>query len=163
MSPRRSEFPDDWPVEPPPGRPARRKPAWRVFARYLITFAAGIASASAWQSCGDAARRIIADAYPQLAWVASPIAIARTVSRAIVPPTDFLDPQEMKAISFDLAKMSQKVDQLAAAQAQTTREIAKLQAVEQFVLYRSIEPPALPAPVASPTPNPVPRPLPAER
>jgi hypothetical protein len=117
----------------------------------------------AWQSHGDAARRIIADAYPQLAWVAPPTAIAQTAPTAIVPPTDFLDPREMKTISFDLAKISQKVDQLAAAQEQTTREITKLQAVEQYVLYKNIEPPPRPAPAASPTPSPAPKPLPVER
>jgi hypothetical protein len=80
-----------------------------------------------------------------------------------VPPTGFLDPQEMKTISFDLAKMSQKVDQLAAAQEQTMREITKLQAVEQYVPYKNIEPPPRPASAASPTPNPAARPSPAER
>jgi hypothetical protein len=163
MSARRSEFSDDWPIEPPAARPAPRKPASRVFARYLITFGAGIATALAWQTYGGTAGRIIADAYPQLAWVAPPIAIAQTIPRATVPPTDFLEPQEMKAISFDLAKMSQKVDQLAAAQEQTRREITKLQAVEQYVLYKNIEQPPSPAPAASPAPNPPPKPLPPER
>jgi hypothetical protein len=156
MSPRRSEFSDDWPIEPPP---ARRKPASRGFTRSLITFAAGIATAVAWQSYGDAARRIIADAYPRLVWIAPPVAMARTAPTAIGPATDVLDPQEMKTISFDLAKMSQKVDQLAAAQEQTTREITKLQAVEQYVLYKNIEPP----PAAAAPPPPAPKPLPTER
>jgi hypothetical protein len=161
MSPRRSEFSDDWPIEPPAARPARRTPASRGFTRSLITFGAGIATVLAWQSYGDAARRIIADAYPQLAWIAPPAAVAQIAPTAIVPATDFLDPQEMKTISFDLAKMSQKVDQLAAAQEQTTREITKLQAVEQYVLYKNIEPLPRPAPAASPTP--APKPLPTER
>jgi hypothetical protein len=162
MSPIRSEFSDDWPVEPAPARPARRKPASQGFTGYLITFGAGIATALLWQSYGNAARQIIAEAYPQLAWVAPPAAVAQTAPTVIVPPTDVVDPQEMKTISFDLAKMSKKVDQLAAAQEQTTREITKLQAVEQYVLYKNIEPPPRPAP-ATPTPNPAPKPLPAER
>jgi hypothetical protein len=161
MSPRRSEFSDDWPIEPPPARPARRKAASRGFIRSLITFAAGIATAVAWQSYGDAARRIIADAYPQLVWIAPPVAMAQTAPTAIGQATDFLDPQEMKTISFDLAKMSQKVDQLAAAQEQTTRETTKLQAVEQYVLYKNIEPPPRTAPAAPPPP--APKPLPTER
>jgi hypothetical protein len=132
----------------------RRGDGERGFIRYLITFGAGIATALAWQSYGDAARRIIAGAHPQLAWVAPPTAIAQTAPAAIVPPIDFLDPQEMKTISFDLAKMSRKVDQLAAAQEQMTREITKLQAVEQYVFYKSIELLPRPAPAASLTPNP---------
>jgi hypothetical protein len=157
MSPTRSEFSDDWPIEPPP---ARRKPKSRGFARFLITFGAGIATAVAWQSYGDAARRFAA-AYPQLAWIAPPAAMAQTARTTIVPAMDFLDPQQMKTISFDLAKVSQKVDQLAAAQEQTIREITKLQAVEQYVLYKNIEPAPRPAPAASPTP--APKPLPTER
>jgi len=160
MSPIRSEFSDDWPDEPP--RLARRKPASQGFTRYLITFGAGLATALAWQSYGDAARQTIADAYPQLAWLAPPAAVAQFAPAAIVQPTDFLDPQEVKTISFDLARMSKKVDQLAAAQEQTTREIAKLQAVEQYVFYKNIELPPAPAPAATPIPNPAPK-LPAER
>lgn len=165
MRPIQSEFSDDWPIEPPSARPARRKPALQRFTGYLITFGAGIVTALAWQSYGDPARQIIANAYPQLAWVAPPAALAQTAATTIVPPTDFLDPQEMKTMSFDLAKMSQKVDQLAAAQEQTTREITKLQAVEQYVLYKNIETPPRPAPVpaAIPSPNPAPKSLPAER
>jgi hypothetical protein len=41
-----------------------------------------------------------------------------------------------------LADVSQKVDQLAAAQEQMTREITKLQAVERYVLYKKLEAPA---------------------
>jgi hypothetical protein len=160
MSPRRSQFSDDWPIAPPPARPARRKLTSPGFTRSLITFGAGIVTAVLWQSYGDAARRIIAHAYPQLAWIAPPAAMAQTAPTATVPATDFLDPQQMKAISFNLAKMSQKVDQLAAAQEQTMREITKLQAVEQYVLYKNIESPPQPAPAA---PTPAPKPLPTER
>ena len=162
MSPRRSEFSDDWPVEPPSARLARRKPASQGFTSYLITFGAGLATALAWQSYGNAARQTIADAYPRLAWIAPPAAVALTAPAGIVPPTDFLDPQEVKTISFDLARMSKKVDQLAAAQEQTRREITKLQAVEQYVFYKNIESPPAPAPAATPIPNPAPKP-PAER
>jgi len=48
------------------------------------------------------------------------------------------------------------IDQLAAGQEQMTCEITKLQAVEQYVLYKNSEPPPRPAP--APVPKPVLRP-----
>jgi hypothetical protein len=115
----------------------------------------------AWQSYGDAARQIIANSYPQLAWLAPQTAIEQIAPAMIVPPTTSPDPQEIKTISFDLAEVSQKIDQLAAAQERMAREIIKLQAVEEYVLNKNPEPPPQPAPppTASPARNPTPKPL----
>jgi hypothetical protein len=46
-------------------------------------------------------------------------------------------------------QIAHSVAELAAGQAQMTREITKLQAVEQYVLYKSAEPPARPPPTAA--------------
>ena len=169
MSPIQSEFSaGDWPPEPP-ARPARRKRATRVFTRYLMTFVGGIATTLAWQSYGDAARQIIANSYPRLAWLAPQTAIAQTAPATTVPPVIAPDPQEIKTLSVDLAEVSrqltavqrqmtqladvnQKVDQLAAAQEVIAREIGKLQAVEQYVLYKNPEAPARSTPPAAATP-----------
>jgi hypothetical protein len=126
-------------------------------------FGIGIVTALAWQSYRDAARQVIADTYPQLAWLAPQTAVAQNAPAAIMLPTDPPDPQEIKTLSFDLAGVSQKIDQLAAAQEHMTREITKLQAVEQYVFYKNLEPPprSAPAPAASPARNPAPKPLPA--
>jgi hypothetical protein len=86
------------------------------------------------------------------------------------------DPQHPSATSLDLDALQQSIDkiaigmaaiqeqlspgadriateqiahsvaELAAAQAQMTREITKLQAVEEYVLYKSAQPPTRPAP-----------------
>jgi hypothetical protein len=53
-------------------------------------------------------------------------------------------------------QLARTIDQLTASQDQVMREIAKLQTVEQYILYKSSEPPPRPAP--SQTRNPVPRP-----
>jgi hypothetical protein len=55
--------------------------------------------------------------------------------------------------------MTRSVDQLAAGQEQMTRQITKLQAVEQYVLYKNSEPAWRPA--AAPMFKPVLRPSPA--
>jgi hypothetical protein len=173
MSPIQSEFSTDWVPEPPPARPVRRKRARRVFTRYFMTFAGGIVTVLAWQSYGDAARQIIANSYPRLAWLAPQTASAQTAPATVVPPVVSPDSQGIKTISVDLAEVSRqldavqermttrladvshKVDQLAAAQGEMTRQIAKLQAVEQYVLYKNPEAPTrlTPAPAATPAHN----------
>jgi hypothetical protein len=92
------------------------------------------------------------------------------------PAAPSFDPQEVKGMSLDLDAVRQSIDriatsiaaiqermsrdtdriateqiarsvaQLTSGQEQMTREITKLQAVEQYVLYKSSEPPPRPAP-----------------
>jgi hypothetical protein len=69
--------------------------------------------------------------------------------------------QEQMARSIDRIAATQEqlartVDQLTASQEQAMHEITKLQAVEQYILYKSSEPPPRPAP--APARNPAPRP-----
>jgi hypothetical protein len=101
----------------------------------------------------------------------------------VAPAAPSLDQQQLSAISLDLDAVRQGIDkiaagiaaiqersadriateqiarsvaQLTAGQEQMTREITKLQAVEQYVLYKNSEPSPRPAP--APARNPVPRP-----
>ncbi len=114
--------------------------------RFLITFCVGFAAALAWQSYGDTAREIIANSYPQLGWLAPQAAVAQTAPATIVPPVTSPDRQELKAMSFDLAALRQRVDQIAAGQDRITRDItAKLQAAEQDILDKISVPPPQPA------------------
>src|SRR5258707_4082604 len=67
--------------------------------------------------------------------------------------------QEQMARSIDRIAATQEqlartVDQLTANQEQAMREITKLQAVEQYILYKSSEPPPRPAPARNPAPRP---------
>src|SRR5262249_5046676 len=81
-------------------------------------------------------KEIIASQYPQLAWLA-PQAAATPASNSAVPPTSSPDSQELKAISFSLTAIRQRIDQLAASQDQVTRDIAtKLQVAKQEILDR---------------------------
>src|SRR5260370_38269986 len=176
------------------GRRSLRKRALRTLSGLLVTFCIGVAATLAWQSYGDAARETIANAYPQLGWLApqgepvtqnAPDAIALAA-----PAVPSFDQQQLDAISIDIEAMQQSidriapgivagqeqmarsidriattqeqlartVDQLTASQEQAMREITKLQAVEQYILYKSSEPPPRPAP--APARNPAPRPSP---
>jgi hypothetical protein len=106
-----------------------------TFTRVMITFCAGAAAILAWQSYGDAARRIIARSYPQLGWLAP-----RTTPIAYGAP----DQERFTGISIDLEAIRQIIDRIAVTQEQITRnfdqlmgsqtqmmdEISKLQAAE---------------------------------
>ncbi len=118
----------------------------------MIVFSIGVAATLAWQIYGDAARRLIA-------------AAASTS-----------DQQQLNAISLDLDAVRRSIDGLAigigtsiaTSQEQTTRsidrltagleqmthEIAKFQAVEQYVLHGNSESPPHPAPAPPPMPRP---------
>ena len=175
----------------PSGRRSLRKRALPTVFSLLIAFCIGVAATLAWQSYGDAAREMIAKAYPQLGWLApqgepvtqnAPDAIALAA-----PAVPSFDQQQLDAISIDLEgmrqgidriapgivagqeqmarsidriaakqeQMARTVDQLTASQEQVMREITNLQAVEQYILYKSSEPPPRPAPAQAR--NPVPR------
>jgi hypothetical protein len=153
---------------------AKRAPL--ALARFLITFGVGVGAALAWQSYGDTAREMIANASPQLAWLALPAApVAQDPVETIAPaspagaPASPFPDQQFGAVSLDLDALRQGVDriaanqdqmtrsigQLVAGQEQMTREIAKLQSIEQYLLYRNSEPPPRPA---APAPRPAARP-----
>jgi len=138
--------------QPHNGRPSFRKRTSLAFAYYMIVFSIGVAATLAWQIYGDAARRLIA-------------AAASTS-----------DQQQLNAISLDLDAVRRSIDGLAigigtsiaTSQEQTTRsidqltaglermthEIAKLQAVEQYVLHKNSESPPHPAPAPTPMSRP---------
>lgn len=122
------------------GYPAeRRRRSSGGFMRFLTTFCIGIAATLAWQSYGDAAREMIAGAYPQLGWLAPRAAAAQTT--AMAASTRSADPREIQELSQNLAAMRQRVDQLAvqlaAGQDQMTRDIAaKVAMAERDILDR---------------------------
>jgi hypothetical protein len=105
--------------------------------RLLITFCVGIAATLAWQSYGDTARRIIADAYPRLSWLAPETAVAQAVADRIAPTAvDRAQQDELKEMSLAVAAVRERVDELvaqfAAGQQQMTLDFtAKLQATER--------------------------------
>jgi hypothetical protein len=165
-----SSFPpvndDQLPNEPLP----LGKPASRVFGGFLVTFCAGVAATLAWQSYGGTVREMIASSFPQLSWLAppaapvaeapglappvAPIAEAPGLAPPVAPVAEASaaispDQEELKAISAHLADVRQRVDeiaaQLAAGQEQVTRDINKLQEVEQDILDKISAPPSRPA------------------
>jgi hypothetical protein len=154
---------------------ARKRPSLgRRALRFLITLGLGVGATLAWQSYGDVARQMLAESSPQLAWLApqaAPQGASQAASQAAslapavaetqpapqpaappAPPS--VDPQQLNAISLDLASVRQSVDQLTARQQQMAGDIARLQASEHDILQKVSAPP--PRPAAPPVRKPVP-------
>lgn len=138
----------------PKGRPSPGKRASLAFAYYLIVFSVGVAATLAWQTYGDTARNLIAPAaslpdQPQLNAVSLDLdAVRRSI--------DGLAISIGTAIASSQEQTTRSIDQLTAGLDQMTHEIAKLQAVERYVLYKTSDPPPRPPPAQ--VPKAIPRP-----
>lgn len=172
---RSNAWEDEWPAEPSSDaklrpvdldsvrfsskRPSRGKRALRAVARFLVALCIGVAATLAWQSYSDAARGMIAEAYPQqLGWLAPPAAHLEQPTPAAISP----ELLQLKAAQLGLTAVQQKMDQLAvqlsASQQQMTADIAALQTSTQDILHKISAPrPRLAAPARKPvqlTPEP---------
>ncbi len=150
----------------PAPAPSLGRRAIRALFRFLIAVGIGIGGTLAWQAYGDAARQIVATAYPErLGWIAPPAlttAPAPQSARAAesgpaalasaAPAAPSVNEEHLKAMTADLAAMRQSVEQLAglvaSGQQQVSDEIAKLgdeigklRASEQDILNRIPTPP----------------------
>jgi hypothetical protein len=135
-------------------RPSVGKRASLAFAYYMIVFSVGVAATLAWQTYGDAARQLIAPPasapdQPQLNAMSLDLdAVRRSI--------DGLAVSIGTTIATSQEQTTRSIDQLTAGLEQMTHEIAKLQAVERYVLYKNSDPPPRPAPAQLPKPAPRP-------
>jgi hypothetical protein len=139
----------------------------RGFARYLVAICIGVAGTLAWQSYGDAAKQVIATRAPEFGWSpeakqviaswtvgstkppASPEKIApEAVASSKTPPAPSVDPAQVQQIAQSLTALRETVEQIAASQDQTSREMARVEsAVAELILKfpePSAQPPAAP-------------------
>ena len=151
----------------------------RGLARYLVAILIGVAATLAWQSYGDATKRMIATKAPELGWspeakqmIASwtkpPVSsekqassVAQTAPGNVAPKapaTVSLDPDQLQQITESLTTLRQTVEQLAAGQDQITRVIGRLETAVAELIVKIPEPPPQPpvAPARKPTPTPPP-------
>jgi hypothetical protein len=128
----------------PTSRPSLAKRASLAFAYYLVVLSVGVAATLAWQTYGDAARRLIAPAAStsdrqQLNVLSLDLdAVRRSI--------DGLAVSVGASIATNQEQTTHSIDQLRAGLEQVSHEIAKLQAVERYVLYKNSDPPLRPAP-----------------
>jgi len=142
--------------QPKNGRPPFGKRASLAFAYYVIVFSAGVAATLAWQSYGDAVRQMIAFASAASAPDQQQLNATSLDLDAVRRSIDGLAVSIGTSIATSQEQTTRSIDQLTAGLEQMTHEIAKLQAVERYVLYKSSDPPPRPAPAQ--VPKPVPRP-----
>jgi hypothetical protein len=138
--------------QPQHGRPSFGKRASLAFAYYAIVLSFGVAATLAWQSYGDAVRQMITHVasnpdHQQPSNMSLDLdAIRRSIDGlAVSIGTNIATSQEQTTHS---------IDQLTARLERMTHEIAKLQAVEEYVLYGNSEPPPRPGPPPSAVPRP---------
>jgi hypothetical protein len=168
LSLRRSEYSVVWlPIEPPvetiapaddpkndplrsneasPGTPDRRP-----MSRFPVAFCIGVIAILAWQSCSDAARRLVETSSLQFGGLA---AIAHTTPDMIAPATvatPSLDKQHLAAIEENVdqrAASQQRTNlvQLASAQEQITGDFDSLHQTERHTISKMSVPLPRPAP-----------------
>jgi methyl-accepting chemotaxis protein len=100
----------------------------------LVTICVGVAAILAWQSYGDAARRIIASSHPQLDWLAprtTPIAYSAHDTIGLAAQAAASPDQRLSAMSLDLDAVRQNVDRIAVTQEQIMRNVDQLAAGQQ--------------------------------
>ncbi len=107
----------------------------RVLLALPITLCIGVAATLAWQSRGDAARKAIASAVPQLGWMAPQAApVMQNTPDIFAPATSAApspDQQQLTAMPLDLDAVRQSVDQIAAGQEQMTRSVDRIAASQE--------------------------------
>jgi hypothetical protein len=118
----------------PPLHPSELKRPTRVisFVRFMIYFLVGVTITLAWQSYGGPAREMIASRSPRLAWLA--------------PPAASTGPDQIVAISRDLAAVRESVDKLA-------DDITRLQGPQQGADRTLASPPSAAVPARKPAPK----------
>ena len=146
----------------------------RGLARYLVALLIGVAATLAWQSYGDATKRMIATKAPELGWspeakqmIASwtlgwtkPPASREKIDPETVapkaPPAPSLDPAQVQQITRSLAAVRETLQELAGSQRSMARDVARLEsAVAEILKIKEPlpQPPAAPArkPPAAPS------------
>jgi hypothetical protein len=118
-----------------------------AYARYLITFALGLAVALAWESNGGATREAAALKAISLDRDAVRQSIER-IATSVAASQDEMRRSIERSIELS-------IDRLAAGQAQTEREISDMQTVEHYLLDRISTLP--PRPASTTVSKPVPR------
>jgi hypothetical protein len=146
----------------------------RGFARFLVAICIGIAGTLAWQSYGDAIKQIIAAKAPELGWspqakqiitswsvgwTKPPANLQKIAPDTIAPkaaPAPSVDPAQVQQIAQNLAALRETVEQIAASQNQTSREMARVESALAELILKIPEPSAQPP--AAPDRKPVPVP-----
>jgi hypothetical protein len=100
----------------------------RALSRFLIAFCIGVVVALAWQSYGDAARKIIANSYPQLRWLAPQAELVAQKAPEAIALAALPGHRQFDAMARDLHAIQQSVEQIAASQERITRTIDQIAA-----------------------------------
>jgi hypothetical protein len=135
-------------------RPSFGRRVFRTMTRFFIAVLIGVGATLAWQSYGDAAREMVAERVPTLAWL-SPVSAANSPVVSAVSP-DLIQQLEPLVSNLDIVRRS--VERLAAKQDEIARDVATLQAVQEDIRQKLSSTPPAPAQQGVLNPQPQPRP-----
>lgn len=120
-------------------RSARGQRVWWAMIRFAAMFCIGVAVTLAWPY-GDAARVMMAIASPQSDQLAPPGRAGLIPDPAAAPHTAPADldtvRERIDRLVSSQEEMTRAIAQLTASQAQIAEQIAKVQEVEQYLLYK---------------------------
>jgi hypothetical protein len=122
-------------------QPSASKETSGPISRFLMPFCIGVAATLTWQSYSDAAGSMIAKWSPQLAWLAPQAPASQTSPNTIELITTRIIDRIVTSIAATQEPIVRTVEHLAAGQEQLTREMIKLEAISQYGLSKSLDPP----------------------
>ena len=120
--------------------------------RHLVAVLIGVAATLAWQSYGDAAKKVIATKAPELGWSpeakqmiaswtlgwtkppAGPEKIAPETVAPKAPPAPSLDAAQVQRITQSLAAVRETLQELAGSQRSMARDVARLESAVADIL-----------------------------
>jgi hypothetical protein len=140
---------DDWQAS---NRPPMSRRMARTVTRFLVAVLIGVGATLAWQSYGDAAREMVADRLPALAWLLS-VPAAKAPGVAATSPDAA---QQLEPLASNLDDVRRSVQQLAAKQDQMAQNITVLRAIGEDIREKMSSTP--PSPVEQTASGPQPRP-----
>jgi hypothetical protein len=133
-------------------RPSISRRMARTVTRFLVAVLIGVGATLAWQSYGDAAREMMADRLPALAWLLS----VPTTKSPGVAATSPDAAQQLEPLASNLDDVRRTVQQLAAKQDQMAQNITVLRAIGEDIREKMSSTP--PSPVEQTASSPQPRP-----
>jgi hypothetical protein len=110
-------------------RPFISRRIFRTLTRFFIAVLIGVGATLAWQSYGDAARKMLVTRNPTLAWLL-PVSATEPTVVAVSPPASA---QQLESLVSNVDGVRHSVEQLAARQEQLAQSIATLQAIEEDI------------------------------
>jgi hypothetical protein len=141
-------------LPPPRPRPSLGRRMLRRVSRFAFVLLLGIGATLGWQAYGQTAKQMLATSVPELAGLLAYIPAPKPAV-AVAPAAN--PALQLEPLAANLEFVRRSVEQVALKQEQIIRNIAALQASDEDIRQKVLQPPPAPPPVAA-----IPQPKPAK-